>query len=211
LQLGKPAEALKEHQKALAIRQKLADASPADPEIQSDLARSHNYIGRLHAREKRFTEAFAALNRCLAIRQKLADANPTSTEYTSYLGWGHALRGAAHAGAGHAAEATADLRRALALWEKGKPADSEALFERARALALLAGLAADARSGVTKDEAAAFADQAVAALRDTVSAGWGWTNELKEPDFDAIRGRDDFKKLLAEVEAPNKADTAKEK
>jgi hypothetical protein len=27
------------------------------------------------------------------------------------------------------------------------------------------------------------------------------TKELKEPDFDAIRGRDDFKKLLADVEA----------
>ena len=76
--------------------------------------------------------------------------------------------------------------------------------ERARALALLAGLGSlgdDAKSGVTKDEAAAFADQAVAALRDAFSAGWGLTKELKEPDFDAIRGRDDFKKLVAEVEA----------
>jgi hypothetical protein len=54
---------------------------------------------------------------------------------------------------------------------------------------------------VTKDGAAAFADQAVAALRDAFSTGWGLTNELKEPDFDAIRGRDDFKKLVAELEA----------
>jgi hypothetical protein len=74
-------------------------------------------------------------------------------------------------------------------------------FERARALALLAGLGAEAKSGVTKDEAAAFADQAVTALRDAFSAGWGLTRELKEPDFDAIRGRDDFKKLMAELEA----------
>jgi hypothetical protein len=26
-------------------------------------------------------------------------------------------------------------------------------------------------------------------------------SELKEPDFDPLRGRDDFKKLLAELEA----------
>ena len=200
-QLGKPAEALKEHQKALAIRQKLADASPVDPEIQSDLARSHNYIGRLHAREKRFAEAFAALNRCLAILQKLVDANPTNTESTSYLGWGHAFRGAAHVRAGQVAEAAADLRRALTLWEKAKPLDSEMLFERARTLALLAGLGGEVNSGVTKDEAAAFADQAVASLRDAINAGWNLPNDLKEPDFDAIRGRDDFKKLVAEVEA----------
>ena len=49
--------------------------------------------------------------------------------------------------------------------------------------------------------AAAFADQAVASLRDAINAGWNWPNDLKEPDFDAIRGRDDFKKLVAEVEA----------
>jgi hypothetical protein len=29
------------------------------------------------------------------------------------------------------------------------------------------------------------------------------------PDFDVLRGRDDFKKLLAEVEARNKAKAAK--
>ena len=46
-----------------------------------------------------------------------------------------------------------------------------------------------------------FADQAVASLRDAVSAGWGLLNDLKEPDFDAIRGRADFQKLVAEVEA----------
>ena len=66
---------------------------------------------------------------------------------------------------------------------------------------MLAGLAADAKSGVTAAEAAAFADQAVAAVRDTLEAGWGRYDELKEPDFDPLRGREDFKKLLAELEA----------
>jgi hypothetical protein len=74
-------------------------------------------------------------------------------------------------------------------------------LERSRALALLAGLGGDAKSGVTTAEAAAFAEPAVAALRDAFSAGWGWPDELKEPDFDALRGRADFQKLLAELEA----------
>jgi hypothetical protein len=52
---------------------------------------------------------------------------------------------------------------------------------------------------VTKDEADAFADQAVAALRAALRAGWGWTEELKEPDFDALRGREDFQKLVKEL------------
>jgi hypothetical protein len=63
----------------------------------------------------------------------------------------------------------------------------------------------DAKSGVTGSEAAAFADQAVTALRDAVQAGWAQGDELKEPDFDPLRRRDDFKKLLAELEkqSPN--------
>jgi serine/threonine-protein kinase len=198
---GKPAEALLEYQQALAIRQKLADANPSVIDFQLSLATSHNYIGRLHAREKRFTEAFAALDRGLAIRQKLADAHPTIPLFTNHLGWGHAFRGWAHVRAGHPALAAADLRRALVLWEKGKAADSQTRFERARALALLAGLAADGKSGVSAAEAAAFADQAALALRDSAQAGWGNWAELKEPDFDPLRGRDDFRKLLAEAEA----------
>ena len=58
-------------------------------------------------------------------------------------------------------------------------------------------------------EAAGFADQAVASLRHAISAGWSWPDELKEPDFDALRGRDDFQKLLAELETRNKGKAAK--
>ena len=65
--------------------------------------------------------------------------------------------------------------------------DVETRFERSRALALLAGLGGDTQSGVTATEAAGFADQAVVALRDAFSAGWGWGDKLKEPDFDALR------------------------
>jgi hypothetical protein len=54
---------------------------------------------------------------------------------------------------------------------------------------------------VTKDGAKTFADQAVAALAHAVKTGWALPSELKEPDFDALRGRDDFRKLVAEVEA----------
>jgi hypothetical protein len=65
----------------------------------------------------------------------------------------------------------------------------------------LAGLGRDAKSGVTAAEAAAFVDQAVAALRDAIGAGWAQRDELKEPEFDSLRGREDFKKLVAELEA----------
>jgi hypothetical protein len=73
--------------------------------------------------------------------------------------------------------------------------------DRSWALALLAGLGRDTKSGVTKDEARTFADQSVAAIADAVKAGWALLSELNEPDFDAVRGRDESMKLVAEVVA----------
>jgi hypothetical protein len=42
---------------------------------------------------------------------------------------------------------------------------------------------------------------AAAALLDAISSGRDVSDEVKEPDFDALRARDDFQELLAEVEA----------
>ena len=95
----------------------------------------------------------------------------------------------------------ADLRQSIELSAKVPSPPVPDWFERSRSLALLAGLGGEAKTGVTTVEASAFAVQAVASLRDAINAGWNRPDELKEPDFDALRSRDDFKKLLAEVEA----------
>ena len=60
---------------------------------------------------------------------------------------------------------------------------------------------------MTHAEATTFADEAVAALRDTVNAGWMHREELKDIEFDSLRDRDDFKKLVAELEAKLKPKT----
>ena len=44
----------------------------------------------------------------------------------------------------------------------------------------------------------------MAALLDAISFGRNVSDELKEPDFEALRARDDFQELLAEVEAKAK-------
>jgi serine/threonine protein kinase len=207
--IGKPADALQVYEQARAIQQKLADANPTIPEYQSDLAQSCNHLGRLLAHQGHIEKAFAALDQAQSLCQALADAQPALSEHKLRLGYSHAFRGAAHARAGHPAAAAADLQQAAGLWAKTVNTGAEDQFERSRALALLAGLGGDAKSGVTRAEAAAFADQAIAALRDAFGTGWSWPAELREPDFDALRGREDFKKLLAEVETRNKVKVAK--
>jgi tetratricopeptide (TPR) repeat protein len=200
-QADRPAEALAAHRKALAIRQKLADAHPAVTRFRRTLAQTHNLLGRLLARQQRFAEAFTAIDAGLAIRQKLVEADPKNTEYATDLGYSHAYRGWALVRAGQPSRGAADLRQAVALWAGAKAPNTETRFERSRALALLAGQGGEAKSGVTKEEARAFADQSVAALADAVRTGWALPSELREPDFDALRGRADFRRLVAEVEA----------
>jgi hypothetical protein len=139
------------------------------------------------------------LDKGQALFQKLSAAHPENARYTLRLGYSHAFRGAARARAGQSA-AAADLRRALKLWAGTKDADAEDRFEQARAQAVLAGLGADPKSGVTAAEAAAFADQAVTGLQDANQTGWINVAELKEPDFDPLRKRADFQKLVKELE-----------
>jgi tetratricopeptide (TPR) repeat protein len=198
---GRPEEAMDAYRKALAIRQKVSDANPTVPFYQSHLATTHDLLGRLLARQERFAEAFTHSDAGVAIRQKLAEADPKNMQYITDLGFSHAYRGWALVRAGRPSKAAADLRRTVELWAKDPFPYRGTRFEQSRALALLAGLGGGAKSGVTTAEAAAHADQAVAALRDAIKAGWNEPDELKEPDFDAVRGGDDFKKLLAELEA----------
>jgi tetratricopeptide (TPR) repeat protein len=200
LNLGKPAEALDAFRKASTIQQKLVDANPNLDFHQALLARIHNNSGRALYYQSRFVEAFTELDAAVAIKQRLADVYPTSIDHVGSLAFTHVVRGDARVRTGQPVEAATDLRRALELWSKLPHLSAELRFERARALALLAGLGAHPQSGVTADEAATFADQAVAALAD-VLALWDYPNQLEWPEFDSVRDRPEFQELLVEADA----------
>ncbi len=198
---GKPTEALEAYRKGLPIQQKMVAANPGNTYSQLALAILNNNIGLSLGRQKRFAESFAAFEAGLSTRLKLFETDPQSTDFTEQLLCSYVFGGSIRVRAGQPAEAAADLRRALELAAKVTHLQPQFQFDRLRTLALLAGLGADAKSGVTADEAKAFADQSVAALAALVKAGWTPSSELKDPDFDALRGRADFQKLVAEVEA----------
>ena len=210
VRMGKPTEALEAFRKALSIQQKLVDASPANTRYQLSISNHHTNIGVALGRLKRQADAFPAFEAGLAIRLKLVEADPKNAWFAESLGVNYAFRGAVRVRAGQPAEAAADLRRALDLWAKLPHLQQQHQVERLRTHALLAGLGADAKSSVTKEEAKAFADQSVAALAAVVKTGWALPSELREPDFDAVRGRADFQKLVAEVEAKATSAAAKD-
>jgi tetratricopeptide (TPR) repeat protein len=209
--IGDLREALAVHRKALAVRRELAAEPGADVETRLDVARSLRMLGhhlfysgdfegglRATQEARDIAAALVAESPSAAARQQLAHSYHNIGTMLDYKGM--------------PAEAMEAHRRSLAIRQKlveDNPASNvETQVERARALALLAGLGADAKSGVTKEEAKSFADQSVAALAALVKTGWALPSELRESDFDALRGRADFQKLFAEVEA--KAQAARE-
>jgi tetratricopeptide (TPR) repeat protein len=204
-QAGKPAEALKEYEAARGLQQGLAESHPTVPDYRSELARTQYLTGRLLARQGRFEEAFTYLDKAEATCRQLAATYPLTGHYALRLGYSYAFRGTAHLQAGHASEAAGDLRRGIELWTQNETLDPDDRVEQARALALLSSLGAVPKSGVTQAEAATFADRAVAALRSAVQAGWANRDQLKDPDFDSLRKREDFQNIIKKMEARSAA------
>jgi serine/threonine protein kinase len=196
--MGRLQQAEQDLSQALSLFKQLAADFPAVIGFRKHVAHNENNLGRLFARQRRFAEAFAALDAGIARIKTLLELEANDPFSTTILRGSHAYRGWALVRSGQPSRATTDLRRALELLAQEPAPDPVARFERSLVLALLAGLGGAKNSGVTPAEAAGFADQAVAALHDAIRAGWGMTDYLKEPDFDALRGRDDFKKLVVE-------------
>jgi serine/threonine-protein kinase len=201
LQTGKLAEALAAFEQARAIRQKLADANPAVTQYQTDLGWSENYVGRLLSKTGQADEALAAYERARVIQQKLADADPTRAEYQVALASTLSGLGIIQRRRGRAAEAAASFRRAVAAMEQLPSPGPAELYNLACYQALQAGAAAEG-SGLTAAEARAAADGAMATLRRAVAAGFRNAAHLRaDTDLDALRPRDDFQKLIQDLEA----------
>jgi serine/threonine protein kinase len=97
----------------------------------------------------------------------------------------------------------AGCRQTATLWEKLNRADADSLYEAACMRAVTAAVlrAADASSAGAK-QADAETEQAIAFLKKAVAAGYKDAAHMeKDTDLDALRGRADFKKLLAELAA----------
>jgi hypothetical protein len=74
---------------------------------------------------------------------------------------------------------------------------------------LLAGLAGQDGAGVSAAQGEAEADQAMALLRKTVGMGYRNPGIRTDSTLDPLRKREDFKKLLEELEQKSPAKPAK--
>ena len=138
----------------------------------------------------------------MTVRQKLAEANPPVTDYQRDLASTLSQLGIAQRRGGRPADAVASFRKAIVIMEGLPTLTPGQHYELACYRARLAEVAAASGSGVTAAEGQAAADQALAALRQAVAAGYRNVAHMKsDTDLDALVPRPDFQQLLQELEA----------
>jgi hypothetical protein len=192
----KLAEAVEQHRQEVAIWEKLAADFPAVPEYREGLARAHHMLGISLAAQGEWAEAVEQYRQEEAILEKLAADFPAVPEYRIDLGKSYVSRAKTKLWAGQVAEAVAEVAELTA------PGANETGLANWNAnqlysFACVCAVASDKLA----DKKAEYADRAMELLQKAVKAGYkDAAHMIKDTDLDPLRGRDDFKNLLAELE-----------
>jgi tetratricopeptide (TPR) repeat protein len=200
---GRLEDALATYQKARAIEERTVLENPDLRVNRTALARLHHEIGRILTRLKRFDEALAMYEPAKRTYESDVTRDPSSFGPRRNLAYLYFDQGRIYRDAGREIESAAAWGRALPLFEE--VANSQAIdpYDRACVQAICAaivGKAADPLPPADQARSERFAEAAIAALREAIRGGHH--NALmveSDPDFDAIREREDFKALLAEM------------
>jgi eukaryotic-like serine/threonine-protein kinase len=206
LQMGKSTEAENECRNAQAISQKLVDENPGVLLLRVDwLVTSLTTLVDVVRSRGRAAEAKGLYERAIALTEPLVKKDPTNAEHAYVLARSMRRRGLALRDLGDPAGAAADVRRSAALSD-GLPPLSGSEFETACCHAALAVLAGRPGSGISAAEGDKEADRAMKWLGRAVAMGYRNASEIRiESALDALRGREDFKKLVAELEQKKSA------
>jgi serine/threonine-protein kinase len=177
---------------------------PEDLNFQYSLAWTMGWIGDFYRqRTDRQAEAIPYYRRSIELFERLVRENPEVRTYPLSLANGYCYLGQVLRHAGQEPEASDVSRKALALFER---IDADGLA-KPYDLACIRSLSSDLVRSTGKDPAAAersrrLADQAMEALRQSVNGGYrdlAWI-EI-DHDLDPLRSRDDYKALIAEINA----------
>jgi hypothetical protein len=184
--LGRHADALKLHEETEALRK--AKLGPDHP----DTLKSMWGVAASLVKLQRSAEAVPVIDDCVK-RAAAKVVDPALLPSVMNLRLRHFEKTKDPAG----------CRQTAAMWEKLNRADANSLYNAACMRAVTAAMlrAADP-SPVGAKQADAEAEQAMAWLKQAVAAGFKDAAHMeKDKDLDALRGREDFKKLLAELAA----------
>ena len=201
---GRVKEAETAYADALALRKQLAAEFPNQADFRNDVAHTLNMLAGLCNQRRDFTAAKTHLEGALPHHLAALKANPRNPDYRQWFRL-H-LMVLVHANAGlqdrAAAVQAAEKLRDLA-WDP--PGNA---YDAVCALAYcIPVVKKDDQLDAAKRQAAMqfYGDEAMKMLRDSAAKGYKFVEQMKTDKYlDPLREREDFKTLLAEVEAKSK-------
>jgi tetratricopeptide (TPR) repeat protein len=204
--MGKPSEAESEGRAALALYQRLLNDQPKIPDYRNGFVSALQALGDLARRLRRTAEARENYDRALALRKRWLEEDPASASDRGSLAALLRRRGLVHLDLGDPAGSAAGTRRALELFAGLPSRQGKQWFETACCHATLAGLAGRDGAGVSNSEGEQEAARAMVLLRKAVGMNFRGGDAYRSEDaLDSLREREDFKKLLAELEQKSAA------
>jgi serine/threonine protein kinase/tetratricopeptide (TPR) repeat protein len=230
-EIGKRGDARTAYEKAVEIRESLVTDFPGIPLYAVDLAGTYKDLGQLIGDEK-IEESLPWLDKAVDILERVYRQDPRFVKAREVLCLARWSRAMSLCGLDRFQEALQDWDRAIEVDDgqyqvplrmrrisnllnlkdhtrataeaqtiaESKSAGANDLYNAACAYALSVRLAAD---DVTRSRA--YAEQAVALLRRAIAEGYKDVGQLKKgADLNALRSREDFQKLLRDLEDKKK-------
>jgi tetratricopeptide (TPR) repeat protein/tRNA A-37 threonylcarbamoyl transferase component Bud32 len=210
--LGRTEEALEMYRRALEHDRRAYAKKRDSYEIGRGLAIALYNVGGSLLELDRKEDAIGAFEQLLGIRQKLARDHAARPDVHRELFAAFERLYRAQVAARRAAEAGRTLQAMRSVAETLPRATASDLYNLAWTLALCAASSdglGERASSEDRARARELADRAVDALRKAIEAGYKNPEHIRrDRDLNAIRDRDDFKALVAELEKTVKAEQA---
>jgi hypothetical protein len=202
--LGKGDDTEREYGAAIKEYERLAGEQPQVSDYRTGLAGSLGNLAMLRNKAKEWREARKLLERAAPHHAAALKAAPRNVIYRRFFRNNlTALLESLLALGDHAAAAQAARKlTALAFEPSGDTYDAACAFARCGPLALKDASLPESKR---QELARSYADEAMALLRQAVARGWKDAAHMQQdPDLNPLRNRDDFKKLIADLEAAAK-------
>jgi serine/threonine-protein kinase len=201
---GRAAEALAPFQQAREVLGQMLRGHPETADDQYELGKTWGCTGQALEQAGRRDEALAAYRQAVASLRKAYAGAPQLVEYRRTLSHNCGDLARLARDLGHADEADAAARERLQLW----PGQPGVLYEFAQALAVqitTVEKVAKKDNELSPEDVAQqrlYAEEALESLRAAVALGFRDVKQLRgDPKLEPLRSRDDFKKMVADLQA----------
>jgi tetratricopeptide (TPR) repeat protein len=172
------------------------------PDARDSLANCQTNLADVLRKSGRLEKAKEACARALTLRESLVKANSRSTTYRGGLAETNLRAGQIKGDENDPAGAATCIRGAVAIYEELSDLSGEQMLLRAGCHACLSELAIRPGSGVSKEETRTESDRGMDWLRKATAAGYTDHEVFRtESSLDSLRGRNDFQKLMTDLEA----------